>query len=54
MPAWLAGSGAVVALLLAALFLPALRLPVDLPVAVVVTSLTAWMVAAGIWCLRRG
>lgn len=46
LPAWLAGSGLLSALLLAAT-------PIGLPVAAAVTGLTLWMAAAGVWCLRR-
>jgi hypothetical protein len=50
--AWLAVPGALCAALLLGLMLPALRLPVQLPVAAAVTALTLWMVAAGLWCWR--
>jgi hypothetical protein len=53
LPAWLAAPGLVSAALLAALFLPALRLPVHVPVAAAVSLLSLWMLAAGVWCLRR-
>jgi hypothetical protein len=46
LPAWLAISGALSALLLAAM-------PLGLPAAAAVTGLTLWMAAAGVWCLRR-
>ena len=46
LPAWLASSGALSALLLAAM-------PLGMPVAAAVTGLTLWMAAAGVWCLRR-
>jgi hypothetical protein len=46
MPGWLAAGGAVSALLLAAM-------PLGLPAAAAVTGLTLWMLAAGVWCLRR-
>ncbi len=46
MPAWLAAFGGLSALLLAAM-------PLGVPAALAVTVLTLWMVAAGLWCLRR-
>lgn len=46
LPRWLAASGAGAALLLAGL-------PLGMPVAVAVSALSAWMLAAGVWCLRR-
>jgi hypothetical protein len=46
LPRGLAASGCVTALALAAI-------PADLPVAVAVSALSAWMLAAGVWCLRR-
>jgi hypothetical protein len=52
MPAWLAVPGALCAALLLGLMLPALRLPVQVPVAAAVTVLTLWMLAAGLWCWR--
>jgi hypothetical protein len=54
MPRWLAGFGLLSALALAALALPAFGGPALMPVAVAVTGLTLWMLAAGVWCLRRG
>jgi Domain of unknown function (DUF4386) len=53
MPRLLAASGALVALALAALSLPEFRGPDLVPVAVAVSALSAWMLAAGVWCLRR-
>jgi hypothetical protein len=53
LPAWLAVPGAVSAVLLLGLMLPALRLPIQVPVATAVTALTLWMLAAAAWCLRR-
>ena len=53
MPAWLAAPGLVSAALLAAMMLPALRVPLHVPVAAAVTLLTLWMIAAGVWCMRR-
>ena len=53
MPAWLAAPGVVSAALLGAMLLPALRVPLHVPVAAAVTVLTLWMLAAGAWCLRR-
>jgi hypothetical protein len=53
LPTWLAALGAVTAALLGALFLPALRVAVDVPVAVAVSMLSLWMIAAGVWCWRR-
>ncbi len=52
MPGWLAATGLLAALLLAGLFLPALRLPVQVPMAAAISALHLWMIAAGIWCLR--
>lgn len=49
LPAWLAAWGAVSALLLASMLLPALRLAPEPPVAVVVSVLSFWMMAAGAW-----
>ncbi len=53
MPRWLAGLGAVAALALAGLVLPVLRGPDLVPVAAAVSLLSAWMIAAGVWLLRR-
>lgn len=54
LPRWLAGFGLLCALALAALALPAFGGPALMPVAAAVTALTLWMLAAGLWCLRRG
>lgn len=53
MPRWLAGLGLVSSVLLAALALPVLRGPELVPVAAAVSLLSAWMIAAGVWVLRR-
>jgi hypothetical protein len=53
MPRGLAASGVVVAILLAGLALPSLGVPLEVPVAVAVTLLSLWMLALGVWCLRR-
>jgi hypothetical protein len=53
MPAWLMAPGLVSAALLGGMLLPALRVPLHVPVAAAVTLLTLWMLAAGVWCLRR-
>jgi hypothetical protein len=52
MPRWLAGSGLVVALLLAGLSLPVFRGPELVPVAAAVSLLSAWMLAASFWAWR--
>lgn len=52
MPRWLAGLGALSALLLAGMALPVLRLPELVPVAVAVSLLSVWMIAAGVWVMR--
>lgn len=54
LPTWLASIGVVAAVLLGGLFMPALRLAVDVPVAAAVTMLSVWMIAAGVWCWRSG
>lgn len=46
LPRWLAASGLASAVLLAGL-------PLGMPVALAVSALSAWMAAAGVWCLRR-
>lgn len=51
LPRGLASSGAVVALLLAALAAPAFRLPELMPVAAAVTALSLWMIAIGVWLI---
>jgi hypothetical protein len=53
LPGWLAGLGAISALLLAGLMLPALGVPVDVPMAAAVSVLSLWMLAAGVWVLRQ-
>lgn len=53
MPAWLALPGLVSAALLGAMLLPALRLPLHVPVAAAVTMLSLWMLAAAAWCLHK-
>jgi len=52
LPKWLAALGLVSAVLLAALALPALRIDLQMPVAVAVSMLSLWMLAAGVWLLR--
>ncbi len=52
LPRWLAALGVVVALLLAALAMPAFGLAATVPVALAVSSLSAWMLAAGVWLMR--
>jgi Domain of unknown function (DUF4386) len=51
MPSWLAWSGIVCALLLAALALPTFGLPAIMPIAVAVTALSVWMLIAGVACI---
>jgi Domain of unknown function (DUF4386) len=53
LPRWLAAAGAVVALMLAALALPALRIELQMPVAAAVSMLSLWMLCVGVWLLRR-
>ena len=53
MPRWLAGMGLLSAVLLAGLSVPVLRGPELVPVAVAVSLLSAWMIAAGVWMMRR-
>jgi Domain of unknown function (DUF4386) len=53
MPKWLAALGLVSTVLLASMLLPPLHIPIKVPVALVVTVLTVWMAAAGVWALRR-
>lgn len=52
MPTWLAWAGLLSALLLAGLALPVLRGPDLVPVAVAVSALSLWTIAAGVWTLR--
>lgn len=54
LPRPLAAAGLVVAAMLAGLFAPALGIPLSVPIALAVTALTLWMVAAGAWCLWAG
>lgn len=53
MPKALSLLGVVCAALLLALFTPALGLAGFMPVAVAVSALSAWMLAVGVWALRR-
>jgi hypothetical protein len=53
LPKWLAALGAVSAALLAALALPALRIDLQVPMALAVSMLSLWMLCAGVWLLRR-
>jgi hypothetical protein len=53
LPRWLAASGMAVALMLAALALPALRIELHMPVAAAVSMLSLWMLCAGVWLLRQ-
>lgn len=53
LPGWLCASGLVVALALGGLALPAFGAPAMVPVALAVSALSAWFIAAGIVCLRR-
>jgi hypothetical protein len=53
LPKWLAALGAVSAALLAALTLPALRIDLQVPMALAVSMLSLWMLCAGVWLLRR-
>lgn len=53
LPRWLAGTGLLSALMLAALVLPTLRIDLQIPVAAAVSMLSLWMLAAGVWLLRR-
>jgi hypothetical protein len=50
-PHWLTALGLFAALSLLALFLPAMGLSVDVPIAIAVTSLSVWMWALGGWLL---
>jgi Domain of unknown function (DUF4386) len=52
MPVWLALAGLLSAALLGALVLPVLGGPQMVPVAIAVSVLSGWMLAAGIWMLR--
>jgi len=53
MPIALAGLGVVSAALLAALSLPALGVALEVPIAAAVSLVSVWMLAAGVWCLRK-
>lgn len=53
LPRSLAALGGVVALLLAGVALPALGIPVQVPMALAVSMLSVWMLSVGIWALRR-
>jgi hypothetical protein len=53
LPRALAALGGVSALLLGAMFVPAWRGPELVPVAAAVSLLSLWMLAAGVWLLRR-
>jgi hypothetical protein len=53
MPRWLAGSAIAVAAILAALFTPALGGPEWMPMAVAVSALALWMLAAALWLARE-
>ena len=53
MPGWLAALGVVSAGLLAGLILPAIGVPVQVPMAAAVSTLSVWMLATGVWMLRR-
>ena len=54
LPRALSALGLLSAAFLAALALPAVGVPVDFPVAVAVSTLSVWMIACGVWLLRRG
>lgn len=53
LPRWLAALGGISAAMLAALALPALRIDLQMPVAVAVSVLSLWMLCAGVWLLRK-
>lgn len=53
MPSWIAALGVVSALMLGSMAVPAFGIPEFMPVAAAVSMLSVWMVAAGIWVLRR-
>jgi hypothetical protein len=53
MPRGLAVLGLLAAALLGALALPTLGVAVEVPAAAAVSVLSLWMLAAGVWCLRR-
>lgn len=54
MPRWLAGLGLASTALLAGLLLPVFGAADVVPVAAAVSLLSVWMLAAGVWALRRG
>ena len=54
MPRWLAALGLASTALLAGLLLPAFGGTERVPVAAAVILLSLWMLAAGVWALRRG
>jgi hypothetical protein len=54
MPAWLAALGLLTAVLLFGLFAPVVGAPLRVSPVISVTALSVWMLAAGVWCLRRG
>ena len=53
LPRGLAVAGLVAAAVLAGMALPALGAPVEVPTSVAVSLLSGWMLAAGVWALRR-
>jgi hypothetical protein len=53
MPKWLAALGMVSTALMATMLFESLRIAIDVPVAIVVTVLTVWMFAAGVWAWRE-
>jgi hypothetical protein len=53
MPRWLAALGLASTVLLAGLLLPVFGGPELVPVAAAVSLLSLWMLAAGVWALRR-
>jgi len=54
MPRWLAGLGLASTALLAGLLLPVFGAAEVIPVAAAVSLLSVWMMAAGVWAMRRG
>jgi hypothetical protein len=53
MPTWLAALGIVSASMLGAMAVPAFGLPEFMPVAAAVSMLSVWMIATGVWAMRR-
>ena len=53
LPTWLASLGLVAAALLGSAFLPAVGVPLAAPMALAVSSLSVWMIAASVWALRK-